>query len=405
MANLGSSALPRAPRYGVASLAEVFPSAAAAMGVSGDAGGETFKNSVAIPEAAGVCVVVVDGLGAVNLKAALAHAPFLRSIVHGNLAGASYARLDAPVPTTTACSLSTLGTGMPPGVHGMVGYDVLDPEQFSVVDGQDVPGKVVNLLGRWDPKVRPDVWQPIPTVFERVRDSCTVVTVSGAKFQSSGLTKASLRGTQFRAATTLTERVTLATDLFRAEARTLLYLYWEELDHAGHVYGWKSPQWESALADVDAALAQLHKTLPRGTALVLTADHGMVDVAAGQSINYSLQPELMRGVRHTAGEPRFVQLYLDGFHDAELVRAAWAEAFGTKAWIVSRDEAIEAGWYGALVRDQVRPRIGDLLVAAREPIALFDVQRVGTRPLAMIGHHGSLTDAERLVPLITLDRS
>lgn len=69
------------------------------------------------------------------------------------------------------------------------------------------------------------------------------------------------------------------------------------------------------------------------------------------------------------------------------------------AWIVSRDEAIEAGWFGPRVADAVRPRIGDVVAAARDSNVLV---RLAAEPAesALLGHHGSLTDAEQLVPLL-----
>jgi len=81
------------------------------------------------------------------------------------------------------------------------------------------------------------------------------------------------------------------------------------------------------------------------------------------------------------------------------VRAAWRELIGDRAWIRTRDEAIAEGWFGPVVEPHVRDRIGDLVVAARTEFAIVQ-SRVTPRLSELIGHHGSLTDAEQLVPLL-----
>ena len=147
--------------------------------------------------------------------------------------------------------------------------------------------------------------------------------------------------------------------------------------------------------------------MPAGTTVLVTGDHGMVDVPRDARVDFSELPGLLDGVRHTAGEPRAVQLHLEPDATAQDVRAlvaAWREQFGSRVWILSREAALDAGYFGppALVRDAVRGRIGDLLVLGREPLALFDLGRVRPSVLSMVGQHGSLTRAEREVPLLRL---
>ncbi|CEA07885.1 Type I phosphodiesterase / nucleotide pyrophosphatase [Arthrobacter saudimassiliensis] len=375
--------LPAAPRFGSRTVAEVLSSAAAVVGVPG------FANALALPSARRVCVVMVDGLGQSLLRQRAGHAPFLRGL-------ASTGRtLSAAFPTTTAASLASLGTGLPPGRHGMVGYDVLDPEQ----------DRVVNQLGGWDPGVDPAAWQPHPTVFERAEQHVPTVTVSLPRFADSAMTRAALRGGRFISAEGTHARVAAAAEALASEKSMLMYLYWNELDKAGHRYGCQSGRWGDQLEELDGALRTLVRRVPADTLVVLTADHGMLDVEARHRYDFSADPELVAGVRHTAGEPRMLHLYLEpdateAHRDALL--AAWRRAYGSRAWILTRDQALAAGLFGAGVDPAVRPRIGDVLVAAREPIALFDTRRQPGTALEMVGYHGSLTRAEREVPLLTL---
>lgn len=382
-----ASDLPPAPAYGHRSVAEVLTSAAASLGIGG------FENTLKLPPSQRVCVVVADGLGRNLLKQKSAHTPFLRSVIQAGQ-GEVPVWLDSAFPSTTAAALSSLGTGLPPGQHGMVGYDVLDPQQ----------DKVVNLLGNWDPGVDPNDWQPHPTVLERAAEHADVTTISLPQFADSPMTRAALRGGRFISGTTSHARTAAAADAMSGSGPSLMYFYLNELDKAGHRYGCQSQQWEHQLEELDATVKRLSTSLPAGTTILLTADHGMLDVPEPHRIDYSAEPALVEGVRHTAGEPRMVHLYLEetaGTAGRDRLLTAWRNRFGSKVWAFTRDEAVAAGLFGA-VRPAVEGRIGDVMIAARDSLALYDTRR--SRPTAMevVGQHGSLTKAEREVPLLCL---
>ncbi|WP_395940233.1 alkaline phosphatase family protein [Arthrobacter sp. KBS0703] len=377
--------LPAAPAYGRRSVAEVLSSAAASLGVDG------FENALGLPPAKRICVVLADGLGRSLLKQKSAHTPFLRGIMQQGQ-GAVPVWLDSAFPSTTAASLASLGTGLAPGQHGLVGYDVLDPAQ----------DKVVNMLGNWDAGVDPLKWQPFPTVFERAAEHVDVATVSLPQFGSSPMTLAALRGGRFISATTSHARTAAAAEAMAGADASLMYFYLNDLDKAGHRYGSQSPQWEHQFEELDATVKRLDATLPTGTTVLVTADHGMLDVAEAQRIDYSAEPALVAGVRHTAGEPRMVHLYLEDGADGnarQRLLDAWRGRFGDRIWAFTREEALAAGLFGP-VRPEVAGRVGDVMIAARDALALYDTRRVRATALEVVGQHGSLTKAEREVPLL-----
>ncbi|MFJ3956594.1 alkaline phosphatase family protein [Arthrobacter sp. NPDC090010] len=377
----GTTPLPPAPAYGRRSITELLPSAAAAAGAPG------LPNVLGLPSANRVCLVLVDGMGSQLLKRHAAHVPFLRSLLQAD-GGGQPRRLDSAFPSTTASSLASLGTGLPPGRHGMVGYDVLDPSQ----------GKVVNQLGNWDRGVDPVAWQPHPTVFERISGSVPSHTVSLPRFESSSMTAAALRGTSFHGSAGLAGRIGAAVEILQKPG--LVYFYLNEVDKAGHRHGIGSQEFLSALEEVDFTLRQLSTRLPQDTLVLVSADHGMVDVPRSGRIDFSAEPELVAGLRHTAGEPRMLHLHVERDHDPARVMDAWSSRFGDKIWLLSRHEAISGGYFGE-VSPEVLPRIGDVLVLAREEVAFFDLRRVRPEALEMVGQHGSLTRAEREVPLLS----
>lgn len=380
-----------APRFETGTLADVLPSAAAAMGLGGELG---VTDSLGLPAARSVVVMLVDGLGAELVRRRSGHLPVLsRAWREGPGAGRA---ITAGFPSTTSVSLASLGTGTVPGRTGMIGYRVLDPAR----------GVIVNQLNPWDDAVDPHAWQPTPTVFERIAalgDEVTVATVSNPEFRGTGLTEAVLRGGTFLGYRTLAQRVDAALRLLR-RGPALVYLYWEQLDRVGHVHGWQSEDWIAEAEALDWQLRRLIGGLPRGADLVVVADHGMVDLDPGRDPDSHIDVRRVTGamdrVRLIGGEPRMRHLYVDPA-DVEDVHRLWSERFGDVAWVVRREEAIAAGWFG--VTDPapwVTERMGQVIVAAREAVGFFDPETMKPRALDLVGHHGSLSDAELHIPLV-----
>jgi hypothetical protein len=154
------------------------------------------------------------------------------------------------------------------------------------------------------------------------------------------------------------------------------------------------------LEAVDAAARRLHTAVGPDVGVLLTADHGMVDVPAHRHVLLEAGDPLLDGVRGIGGEPRMLHLYAEA-GAADAVRSTW-EHEQSRAWVMSRDEAIAGGLFGTAVDDHVRARIGDVLVAARARIAYYDGRLTDTSAQRMVGQHGSLTPEERIVPLLRL---
>ncbi|BDZ50794.1 alkaline phosphatase family protein [Frondihabitans sucicola] len=339
-------------------------------------------NPLALPPATAVVVVVVDGLGSAALKQRAAYARTLNS------AGGS---LWSGFPTTTAAALTTITTGTLPGSHGLVGYSVLDPDN----------DRVVKQLSGWDAGLLdPLTWQREPTLFEGLAGSgIAAYSVGPGRYATSGLTKAILRGATYRSAESIEARFETATSILRSSERSLVYVYVPELDMAGHKYGWESDAWSRALEQVDSEVARLAGALRSDQAMLVTADHGVVDVQPQKHVLFGGKPELLAGVRHIGGEPRCLQLYFEPDLETdprEHLVEAWRAAEGHRSWVVTRAEAIEAGWFGP-VAPEVEPRIGDLLVAARKGIAYY--RDADQRGRSMVGQHGSWSPEETQVPL------
>jgi len=371
------------PTYDAAGLAGVLPAVVRSLGVAEPVRGRDGpRDLLDLAPARRAVVVLIDGLGYDLLRQRSGHAPFLRGLLP-----AAY-RLCAGFPSTTATSMGTFGTGLPPGAHGLVGYEVLVP-------GED---RLLNELS-WENGPDPRIWQPSQTVFERAAaDGVAVTRIGPGFFDGSGLTNAALRGGSFKAAHSLDARVDSALEAVRASKRALVYIYWGELDKVGHVHGCQSWEWGDELELIDRSLARLVASVPSDTSVHVTADHGMVDAPHALRIDLAHDAELARGVRHVGGEPRALQLYCEpGATDDVL--ATWRERVEARAWVLSRDEAIRHALFGA-VAEHVLPRIGDVIVAMRDNFAIVDSRTARPKLLALLGLHGSLTPEEVAIPLL-----
>lgn len=376
------------PQYGHGSLADLLPTLAAGQGVPG--------LSATIGELAPadrVCVFLVDGLGWEQLRAHAAEAPYLTALLDSSRGGTGQP-LTAGFPSTTATSLASVGTGTLPGQHGLLGYTVRDPAS----------GALMNQL-RWQPWTEPHAWQPHPTVFEAA-DAAGVHTaqVSAPHFRETPLTKVALSGGTFHGRLTGEDRMDRAALELAGGDRALVYTYYSELDAGGHRYGVDSDAWRGQLMHVDRLVQRLAEQLPPRCALYVTADHGMVDIPPGEQsrIDFDEDWELGAGVALLGGEGRARHVYAVPGAAADVL-TVWREVLGEQFWVAGREEAVEAGWFGppAALDPRVLPRIGDVVAAAHDQVAIVASERE-PRESALIGMHGSMTAAEQLVPLLEI---
>ncbi|WP_434441434.1 alkaline phosphatase family protein [Lentzea sp. E54] len=356
-------------------IAEVVPSLLSGLDVPGA------DNTLGLPRARRVVLLLVDGLGHELLRAHAGHAPFLSGL-HGGV-------IDAGFPSSTATSLASIGTGLLSGEHGIVGYT------FAVGD------EVLNSL-TWSranerhhdlrKTLVPEVVQPHPTLFERAAAAGVAVSaVAPLTHRGSGLTRAVLRGSWFRGAAGFGD-LALGAVAGVEQDRSFCYAYHADLDTIGHLYGPGSEEWLLQLEFVDSLASRIAARLPSGSLLVVTADHGMV--TAGERIDFDTEPVLWQGVRVIAGEPRVRYLHTE----SDEVTAVWREFLGDRADVLTREDAVAAGWFGP-VSPLAADRIGDVVVAMKDSAVLLRSQ---AEPMwsGMTGFHGARTREELAIPLL-----
>ncbi|MFC5181602.1 alkaline phosphatase family protein [Actinomadura harenae] len=327
-------------------------------------------------------MLVIDGLGWDLLRAHPDEAPFLNSMADRPLT--------AGLPATTATSLGSLSTGLPPGAHGLLGF------QFAVPG----TGRLLNCLRWQDDLADPSEFQPTPTVYERAAtDGVATSYISLGLYKETGLSKATTRGAAYIPANSLGQIVAQAEHALRQGDRAYVTAYHADLDSTGHQFGCGSPHWRHQLRFMDLLAEQIAEILPSGAALYVTGDHGMTNPV--DRVDVDTVPELAAGIALLGGDARCRYVYAEPGAEADVL-AAWRATVGDRAWVASREEAVAAGWFGP-VSPELLPRIGDVVAVPFTDLAIVASTRepwLGR----MVGMHGSLVPAEQLVPLVAAVR-
>ena len=322
-----------------------------------------------------VVLLVLDGLGWEQLREHAAAAPVLAAMVGGPITSVA--------PTTTAAALTSISTGRPPAEHGVLGYRV------HVGDG-----RVMNVL-RWrtadgDARetVPPAAFQPLA-----VFDSTAPPVVSRGAFAATGFTEAHLGGVRLHGWSTPSSLVVEVRQLLCA-GEPFVYAYYDGIDKVAHQFGLEA-HYEGELRYADRLVGDLLAELPPGAALVVTSDHGQVDV--GERV-VPLAPEVAADVAFVSGEGRFRWLHARPGADPDQLAVVASDAHCDTAWVRTREQVVEEGWLGGRPRPEVLDRLGDVAVVAHQPVSFLDP----SDPVEVLlrSRHGSLTSAEMLVPLL-----
>ncbi len=339
-----------------------------------------------VREAKAVVLLLVDGMGWEQLCGRAKLTPVLSAMEGGPITTVA--------PTTTTTALTSLVTGSAPGEHGLIGYQLA------------VGGQVLNTL-RWTAGTKradarksivPEQMQTRPAFFGR-----RVPAVGRSEFVGTGFTRAHLDGVDYRGYK-LTSSLAVEVRMLVDAGAPLVYAYYDGPDRIGHEYGF-GPHLDAEYAEVDRLVAQLLAVLPPEAALLVVSDHGQVMVGDAKI-------ELAREVRAlsavVSGEARFRWLHARPGRAPDLLAAAEG-LYGQHGLVVGQQQVLDEEWFGPVVSEQARSRMGDVALVPHEPVAFVEPpsptkKSSGTTkkkpPFQLLGRHGSLTSAEVLVPCV-----
>jgi predicted AlkP superfamily pyrophosphatase or phosphodiesterase len=369
----GDAPEPILPAFGGPCLAGVVPGLLAHLSGSEPALASWMPEAVA--EATQIVLLVLDGLGAEQLRDRADLAPVLSAGLGGSITSVA--------PSTTACALTTLVTGRVPAEHGVVGYRVaLDGDVMNVLQWS-VGGKDARM------RVPAHVFQPFPS-FPGARETVPVVT--RYDYGPTGFTAAHLGRVELHPWHTSSGLVTAVRQL-TADQRPFIYAYYEGIDKVAHAEG-LNEYYDGELRTADRIVGDVLEVLPPGAALVVTADHGQVDVGSAVEV---LGSDIMEDVVLITGEGRFRWLHVRPGATAAVAAVA-QEQYGDLAWVHTKEQIVDEGWLGGVPSAGIMARLGDVALVPFAPTAFLDPADTGE--LRLKARHGSLTAAEMLVPLL-----
>lgn len=359
------------------SLADVFPSCLSALGV------DSLPNRLGLGPAQSAVVLLIDGLGELNLSAHRAHARFLSSAVSGG-------RLSTVFPSTTASALTSLTTGVLPGQHGIVGYKVRDPDSGNLINQLRDLGNIANSTS-WVLKT--------PLYFLAHESGIESTVISHPRLKATALTHLIHAGAAILSESSIESRFTAAVRLVTRGHAQFVVVYVSELDEAAHKHGINSQSWTVLLEQLDRVVSDFTAQLPRNVGVVLTADHGVIDIPSHKHILYGTREDQMAGITRVGGEPRCLQLFLDDETDTSSVIERWSADFGYVADVFPREHVIGERLLGE-VHPDARARMGDVFVIARKQVVFYDARDAAQVGRTMIGQHGALSEEELRIPFL-----
>lgn len=370
---LATRPVPVVPDYGGACVDSIVPS------LLSDEPGRRGWMPAPVRDAPQVVLLVLDGLGWEQLKERTALAPVLSGMEGGPITSVA--------PTTTATALSSISTGLPPAEHGVVGYRmrVAEREVLNVLRWQTAAGDARHVV------------DPLSVQPHLAFGGTSPPVVTRAEFGSTGFTTAHLAGTRLHGWRLPSALVVEVRRLLHAGEK-FVYAYYDGIDKVAHDRGF-GEYYDAELAFVDHLVANLVASLPSGAAVVVTSDHGQVQVGdAGLAVD----PALMSDVDLLSGEGRFRWLHARPGTAARLAENAH-RIYDDVAWVRTRRQVIDEGWLGGQPPPEIERRLGDVALVPFMPIAFLDPADVGESRL--VCRHGSLTSAEALVPLLVKVRA
>lgn len=345
---------------------------------------DTARISLGFPKSQSAVVVLVDGLGYWNLAIRKGHAPYLRYLLNDC---ANQRPIKTCIPSTTVAAMATFGTGTCPGLTAMTGYTQKNPKT----------GALCQLIQFRDAPDPLDL-QRQPTIFESLSNlGVRANHVSLSKFEDSPLTQAAFRGAKFISGSTPRARIMNAANSTKTPGLT--YLYLRDIDKVGHNYGWKSENWVSAFEQIDAQLSLLKKNCQKGTLIVITADHGMIESNPDLKIDIAKDSRLTKGVKLVGGEPRSVMLYAEDGENPDDIALRWSNVLQDKARVRTKEQAVKDGVFGK-VSPLALSVIGDVLVQAKSSVTIVDSRIETEKAMNLPSVHGSMSHMEMDIPCL-----
>jgi len=346
-----------------------------------------------LQECDNVILLVVDGLGYDYLSTT-----GNGSYLHSHLK----ASLTSVCPSTTAAAVPTFLTGVAPQQHGFTGWFTWFREMGSILAVLPFQtrhgGCSLGQLG-----FTPGVLSDTETTFHRLKARSHVVMperIAKSEFNLAFHDGANIcpyqgLGDFFNV---------IQRSIGDKQERDYVYAYWPDFDSLAHSRGIGSPELALHFAEFDEAFGKfIQRMQGAGVRVIVTADHGFIDVPSSCVVQMKDHPELADTmVMPLCGEQRFAYSYV---HPGKIERfRQYVDSELSHAIdLYSSSEIIDQGWFGlGAPHSELESRLGHYSMVMKPGYKIRD-RVLGEKPKRHIGVHGGVTPEEMYVPLVVVD--
>ena len=327
-----------------------------------------------------IAIMLLDGMGSYIIKNNLSEDSFIRQN--------KLCDYNAVFPPTTACAIPALCSGKEPLITGWVGWSNYFKEinKFVVMfRNQDYfTGENLNINVEKDIISYKKFYEDLPTyVFEL-----------GPSFTPSNCQ-------------TFEEMCQRYVEETKKHDKSFCYMYWSEPDTSLHINGAYSKEAKDVMNHMDNTLAKMSEEISSDTLVIITADHGHIDVKPIYLANFRDFLSLLERVPSNEGRCAFFKVKRGKKrHFIKLFNTY----FGSYFVLLTKKEFIEEGYLGESVKEEnykVSDFIGDFVAIAKSNYYFnFNINCYNEEQDEMIfkSHHAGITANEMIIPLVLMKK-
>lgn len=345
---------------------------------------------IELPEAKHYFLCLIDGLSDNLFFENKSDLSFLKTFN-------DHKKIASGFPSTTATCLTSLATGLDPIEHGIVGsafynnHKYFSPLRWSYLCAQD---SSIQLLES-DIRVPKGIWSDMHN------DGIKINAFLPFEIADSEFTKQVFSDAEIHSYENDTLLVNQLSQSRGTAERSFSYIYFGNLDYVGHLYGAGSKEWKDELILLESIVEKISKVIPNDAVLIVTADHGMINIDRNNMIDFNKITELKKETHLICGDIRARHIYLKPEYAKDINLIKWHSYLGENFNIYSKQNAIDNQMFGTQKNSSFNHRLGDLIVVSKNQYGLVDSNSLYDQyQTSWIGHHGAISDDEQRIPLL-----